>query len=1221
MANGWVTVSREEVFADTGIGGFEDQWETVPAPEVRGLVGELGAAVGRGGINVGRGLLGTAETFSPVGMFAEIAAKAKGVEHPYEQLMEPMAAAREKIAPTRIDPLGWAVNLIGETLPYMAASMAGGYGVGLAGMGLTGFAVEGQLAYEEAKGKGASEAEAQTDRMIVGTINAALESLQASRILKLHKTGKGSLKSIVDAARNKAWKEMKERGVGFTADVLKTAVEEGFEEAAQEGVSVAVPGLTRGEWPRKPDGSVDLEGIIARVGGAGLGGAVAGGVLGGGGVAVGAGVEAAVPTRARIEAAAKKIQESNLGDFQKARALESLKGLLPIEEQVTMPEEPGKVTEPARPEAAEKGLTEAEHEALDLYRGFGAEKANKALRADGQPAEPHIKEAMPLWDSAIAKLPKHKGTVYRKQYSDEVDIPTGIGQEWTDKGYLAAGVDKTDVTTSYSGDTLLEIEATNAAQVAPNEVVFPKGTQFKITSIDRSNPDLTIIKATEIAPAEKGKPEVPGIVQQEQTPGDPFEISDSAKRRMGVAKKFESVLTELEAKRPELRKETEEKIGQKLTAIKETYNALLEQEVDPVYASRAARKQAKDFARTYIPELQETISRDEVADLMWAIHGSDLSRGSVATLMTFFEDILAGRQPAKSNIKAFDMFFGTDVVKKGKIKRPKTKGQKAISIATEPFNFIKALVCSMDFSAGGIQALMVLPSHPVVWGKNVGGGYRAFFSPEYVNLAELEMKTNPYFRVIQELDPGFITEIGSKTKGEEYFVSELAHKIPIVGIGVRASDRAFVTTLNGIRTNLFYQWMEQNPGASNVQIKEILDHISNLTGRGRGKPGGKFEKYAPELGAILWAPRLYLGTVKSMTDLATKPHIRKTVAGDLVRATAFLLSILGLASLLPDTEVETDPRSTDFGKIRHGNTRLDFFGRHLQIIRLVAMFIRGEKKSVSTGRIHDKPRLEIAAQYLRSKLNPMAGIGWDVATGKTFLGEQMKLAEPKFLSKYVYEHVTPMFLQDVADAIRYQGLNTALWTSPLGLHGIGMQTYEIHAGGESARLKDHYAHMYYGTDWDQLGPETQQALRDTQPLIELYEDRARIEQSKYLYEDWTQAEQRKAGQRVLKGLNKDIQAELSRLEIPFGGLSRRLSTNWFLNEERYKEYQEGTRKLLNEVLPNIIKSPGWSELSSTMQRDILDEMIEECKKNVRQRIVSNAKIEDVQRAMEAVGAY
>jgi hypothetical protein len=467
--------------------------------------------------------------------------------------------------------------------------------------------------------------------------------------------------------------------------------------------------------------------------------------------------------------------------------------------------------------------------------------------------------------------------------------------------------------------------------------------------------------------------------------------------------------------------------------------------------------------------------------------------------------------------------------------------------------------------------------------------------------------------LIERFGPNLITEVGNQTAGEEAFISELAHKIPAVGRLVRASDRMWVTALNSMRSNLFYQYMELNPTASNQEITEILDHIGNLTGRGRGKAGGKFEKFAPELAAVFWTPRLFLGTFKTFTDPITKPHIRKIAAGDLIQATGFLLGILGLASLIPGWEVEFDPRSTDFGKIKIGNTRIAFFGRHTQMIRVTAQILLAKKKATSTGRIHSRKRLKIAAHYLRSKLSPPAGVAVDITTGKTFLGQRTEWGEPAFTTKYIYEHIAPMFLQDVVDAARYQGIGTALWTSPLGVHGVGMQTYEIHAGGESMRLKDHYAHQYFGADWDELGPAAQKALRESQPLIELYEDRAKIEQSKYAYENWADEEQREAGRKVQKSLSKEIQSELNRLELPFKGFSRRLSSNWFLNEKRYGQYQNESQKLINQVVPTIIGSPAWKELSADIQRNMLDQLIDECKKAVRQKIINQAKFEDLER--------
>jgi len=282
------------------------------------------------------------------------------------------------------------------------------------------------------------------------------------------------------------------------------------------------------------------------------------------------------------------------------------------------------------------------------------------------------------------------------------------------------------------------------------------------------------------------------------------------------------------------------------------------------------------------------------------------------------------------------------------------------------------------------------------------------------------------------------------------------------------------------------------------------------------------------------------------------------------------------------------------------------------MIRLVAQLIMRQKKATATGRMYSQKWLDTAKQFLRSKYAPITGIATDIATQKTFIGKKWRW-EPEFLTEYTLDHITPMFIQDVRDAIKYQGLGTALWTSPLAVHGIGVQTYEVRAGGESMNLKNHYAHRFFGADWDELGPEIQRALREAVPMIGVYEDRARIERENYARNNYIQEEQAEAGRKVRKKLSRDIQNELDRLELPFGGLSRRISSEWFLNEKRYEQYQKDLVPILNRIIPPLIKSREWAGLDPLMQRAMLEEVISECKKAVRQKIIDQATIKDLER--------
>jgi len=191
-----------------------------------------------------------------------------------------IVSAQERFARTYGGTGAWAGRVIGEAIPYMANAMAGGYAIGPVGAAMVGFAVEGDNAYDEAIASGAPEGQAQRERVVVGSINAAIEALQIGRLMKFHQAGKHSVRNFVRLARDKAFKRMFTTGKQFGADILRHSIEEGLEEFAQEGVSISVPALFRGEYPKKEDGTVDYWALGERLGGAALGGAVAGGVLG-----------------------------------------------------------------------------------------------------------------------------------------------------------------------------------------------------------------------------------------------------------------------------------------------------------------------------------------------------------------------------------------------------------------------------------------------------------------------------------------------------------------------------------------------------------------------------------------------------------------------------------------------------------------------------------------------------------------------------------------------------------------------------------------------------------------------------------------------------------------------------------------------------------------------------------------------------------------------------
>jgi hypothetical protein len=60
--------------------------------------------------------------------------------------------------------------------------------------------------------------------------------------------------------------------------------------------------------------------------------------------------------------------------------------------------------------------------------------------------------------------------------------------------------------------------------------------------------------------------------------------------------------------------------------------------------------------------------------------------------------------------------------------------------------------------------------------------------------------------------------------------------------------------------------------------------------------------------------------------------------------------VLTAASHIPGVDVGTNPLSSDFGRIRIGDTRIDIFGGFQPIVKLIAQFYAGEVVSSVTGK-------------------------------------------------------------------------------------------------------------------------------------------------------------------------------------------------------------------------------------------------------------------------------
>ena len=273
---GFETWQAENKQVKTGGGGFAEFGKGVVDAYLLGAKGAIGT--------VEAAMLVPEETVrkigTPWGPTLPTAERQREATEPLREAQAKIESARGGFEMTHAGVAAKGGRILGNAIGYMSQAMAGGYVAGPIGAAIVGFNIEGQSAYDDAIKSGTTETQAQNERLIVGSINAGIEALQIGRLMKFQQAGKHSIKNFIRLAKQRAYKRMAATGKQFGADILRHSIEEGLEEFAQEGVSVSIPALFRGEYPKKKDGTVDLWALGERLGAAFVGGAFAGGVLG-----------------------------------------------------------------------------------------------------------------------------------------------------------------------------------------------------------------------------------------------------------------------------------------------------------------------------------------------------------------------------------------------------------------------------------------------------------------------------------------------------------------------------------------------------------------------------------------------------------------------------------------------------------------------------------------------------------------------------------------------------------------------------------------------------------------------------------------------------------------------------------------------------------------------------------------------------------------------------
>lgn len=315
----------------------------------------------------------------------------------------------------------------------------------------------------------------------------------------------------------------------------------------------------------------------------------------------------------------------------------------------------------------------------------------------------------------------------------------------------------------------------------------------------------------------------------------------------------------------------------------------------------------------------------------------------------------------------------------------------------------KGLKASMDNSAIFRQGWKTLFTSPTLWMKNAKTSFadlaREFGGKAVMDEVQADIQSRPNYDLYQKakLDTGTT---------EEQFPSHLAEKIPLVGRVYKASEAAYTGFVYRMRADVFDKYIniakESGVDVSDkTQLESIGKMVNSLTGRGH--LGAVGEKAASAVNNIFFSPRFLKSNLDFLTahqiQKGVTPFVRKQAAINLVKVIAGSASILAIAKAINPDSVETDPRSSNFGKIRTGGTTFDVTGGMGSILVLASRLATMSSKSSTTGKINplnsgkfgSQTGADVLVNFAEGKLSPIASIFRDILKGQDFNGNKPTL--------------------------------------------------------------------------------------------------------------------------------------------------------------------------------------------------------------------------------------
>jgi len=571
--------------------------------------------------------------------------------------------------------------------------------------------------------------------------------------------------------------------------------------------------------------------------------------------------------------------------------------------------------------------------------------------------------------------------------------------------------------------------------------------------------------------------------------------------------------------------------------------------------------------------------------------------------------------PTNSEIQLLGKVLGSDVAKALVDKR--SFGRKARDVALDLGHLPRTFKASLDNSFALRQGIFLATSHPLQFAKWWGKSWVAFADKTYTVEQQEMIRNHDFYQLAMNAglyEAPIMDEYTSSTERSEEYMSRYAEDVP----GIAGSNRSYATFGNQARFNLFYkfayemqqrgQTYENNPAAYNQMAK-----LLNLA-TGRGDLKG-LEKYGSILNLGFFAPRYTLSRIqyanmgiKSTFSKNMDPMVRKEALRQWGSFLTMGFSILGLL-MANGADVEKDPKSSDFGKIKvgeDGNTRIDIWGGYQQYARYFAQFASGKGKSTGTGREYDKSRGETAFQFFRSKASPLAGLTIDtLITKRTMMGEPMTKQQ---FAKELGKFAVPISFEDMYDIYQIEGFNsTSIPVIGAMIHGAGVGTWEPTAQAKYSNAKTDIAMERFGMAFEDLAPSQAKALMANNVYLDTLKKASDFERNgtPQMVARVVASNEKEAAD-VYNRLGTKAKKIMNDFKVKMPGVPSRLG-DWYINDERFEIYKEYMARTITHYLNRIDTSK--LDPSNPAHSDAIKEVINDARKHAREYIKAYAERE------------